>query len=117
LIARPERHIQRQGQRYPFTDSLLRDRWFAAREKAGLPKLKWHGLRSTFATQRHREGTDLATLKELMGHADLSTTMRYIVVSEADQRAALLRAEELRRLRSLAQKRHKTGRAKLKVVR
>jgi integrase len=110
-----ERHIHRKGMRYPFTGSLLRDRWFEARDKAGLPKLKWHGLRATFATQRHREGTDLATVKELMGHADISTTMRYIVVTEEGQRAALLRAENLRAAR-LAQGGHKSARATLKVV-
>ena len=111
-----QRHFHRKGMRYPFTDSILRDRWFEGRAKAGLPRLKWHGLRSTFATQRYAEGTDPATLKELMGHAAISTTMRYIVVSEAAQRDALLRAEKMKAQR-LAQNRHKNARAKLKLVR
>jgi len=40
--------------------------------------LNWHSLRHTFGTQLGQTGVDPATIKELMGHADLKTTQRYL---------------------------------------
>ena len=63
-----------------------------ARSRSGLTKPATpHTLRHCFATHRLEGGMDLATLQRLMGHSDLSTTLRYIH----------LRSEHLRRCGSL----------------
>lgn len=50
-----------------------------AREKAGLPNwVTAHVLRHSYATASIKNGTDLLTLKQLLGHKKLSTTTRYL---------------------------------------
>ena len=50
-----------------------------ARQKAGLPKwVTAHVLRHSFATACLKNGTDILTLKQLLGHKKLHTTSRYL---------------------------------------
>jgi len=37
-----------------------------------------HDLRHTFGTTLAAEGVDVVTIKDLMGHANIKTTMRYL---------------------------------------
>ena len=48
----------------------------AAFKRAGLPKIPWHMFRHTFASRLTRDGMDMVTVKELLGHANIGTTMR-----------------------------------------
>lgn len=43
-----------------------------------------HTLRHTYATHLLEEGLNIVTLKELLGHADISTTMIYLHVAQCD---------------------------------
>jgi len=46
-------------------------------KRIGLPNLTLHTLRHTFISHLVMSGVDLVTVKELAGHADIKTTMRY----------------------------------------
>lgn len=43
-------------------------------EGLGLPHVKYHALRHTFATRAVERGVDIATVSGLLGHADVTTT-------------------------------------------
>lgn len=58
-----------------------------ALEEAGIKNFRFHDLRHTFATRLAPE-TDVFTLKEILGHADIKTTMIYVHTNgEAGRRA------------------------------
>lgn len=48
-----------------------------------------HTLRHTFATRLLRKGADVTLVKELLGHKDIKTTMRYIHLDTEDLRGAV----------------------------
>lgn len=54
------------------------------RESRELKRANAHRFRHTFGTDMARAGVRLPVLKELMGHADHETTLRYINLSMAD---------------------------------
>jgi integrase len=43
-----------------------------------IKKLRFHDLRHTFATRLIEKGVDIVVVKELLGHADIKTTMMYV---------------------------------------
>jgi integrase len=49
----------------------------AACRAAGVPVIRFHDLRHTFATQLAASGVPLRTIQEFLGHADLKTTQVY----------------------------------------
>jgi integrase len=53
--------------------------WFVrALVKAGLPRMRWHDLRASTATLLIEMGVDLETVRRILGHRDIATTLRYI---------------------------------------
>jgi integrase len=86
--------VQKKGERYPFTKSILGNRWNDAKKHAGVTGLTWHGLRRTRITRTIRKTHDPKLAQKLVGHSDLATTMRYNVVTGDDVRAAMLAMEE-----------------------
>ena len=44
---------------------------------AGLRIISWHTLRHSFASQLASKNNSIVAIKELLGHSDLKTTMRY----------------------------------------
>lgn len=54
--------------------------------------MPWHSLRHTFGTECAARGVPVPTIKELMGHADIKTTMRYVTVTEIQRDEAIDRA-------------------------
>jgi integrase len=57
--------------------SALRRRFIAARDAAALPPLRFHDLRHTAGTLLTRV-LDPVTVRDVLGHADLKTTERYL---------------------------------------
>ena len=66
----------------------LRKRYYKALERAGLRRIRIHDLRHTFGTVCAAKGIPLTTIKEWMGHADLSTTEIYTAFYPQDADAA-----------------------------
>ena len=66
----------------------------AACRRAGVKGVSWHTLRHTFASRLLRDGTDLVTVKELLGHSTVLTTMRY---AHTDREAKLRAVRRLNR--------------------
>ena len=56
-----------------------------------------YDFRHTFGSRTAMAGVDLPTLKELMGHADISTTMRYVRPTPEDKREAVRKLEDYNR--------------------
>lgn len=48
-----------------------------ALKHAELPKIKFHDLRHTFASNFVMRGGSILSLKEILGHSDINTTMMY----------------------------------------
>lgn len=59
----------------PYTD--IKKAFRTALDKAGIKDFVFHDLRHTFATRLIEKGVDIVVVKELLGHADISTTMIY----------------------------------------
>jgi integrase len=58
-------------------------------EAAGLGPTRFHDLRHTCATRLIEAGVDLVTVKEILGHSSIQTTMRYVHPSAANRRRAV----------------------------
>ncbi len=67
----------------------LQKPWRRIRHLAGLDDVRIHDLRHTYASVAIQNGIDPFTLKEIMGHKNLQTTLRYAhLADETVQRAA-----------------------------
>jgi len=73
----------------PFSHIVnLQKSWRRIRNKAGLPDLRIHDLRHTFASQAVMNGTPLALVSKLLGHAKITTTMRYAHLADSEMASA-----------------------------
>jgi integrase len=56
---------------------------------SGVGHVRFHDLRHTFATNLVMNGVDLVTVKEILGHSDISMTVRYSHPSDERKMAAV----------------------------
>ena len=63
---------------YPMDSrAFLRRSFEPALRRAGIVGTSWHTLRHTAASRRVMAGVDLVSVKEILGHRNIQTTMRY----------------------------------------
>ena len=75
---------------HQFKGNHVSHRFKVAARKAGLDEsIHFHSLRHSFASNLIARGTNPVHVKELMGHSNLATTMRYTHVQLEDLRAAV----------------------------
>jgi integrase len=65
--------VNEEGQ----TFANVRKSFDTAVRKSGITDFRFHDLRHTFASNLVMDGVDIMTVKELMGHKDLTMTLRY----------------------------------------
>ncbi len=75
-----------KADRSPYGD--VKTAFLAALRRSGIKPCRFHDLRHTFASRLVMNGVDLVTVKELLGHSSIQTTMIYAHPSpEHKQRA------------------------------
>ncbi len=60
----------------PYKD--IKKSFKSALRRAGISGYRWHDNRHVFSNYAIQNGTDIATLSQILGHQDIKTTMRYI---------------------------------------
>ena len=60
----------------PFDD--IKRAFLSACEDAGIEGLVWHDLRATYGTRLGEAGFNAYDIAKLMGHANISTSQRYV---------------------------------------
>ena len=68
----------------------------AACREASITDFRFHDLRHTFGTRLADAGVDVVKIKELMGHASIVTTMRYMHATDKGKRGAITVLSEYR---------------------
>jgi len=88
-ICKPNYYVN-SGKVKPIEPRTFRNYYNKVISDLGLPKLKFHGLRHTFATQMLSAKADVKVLSTILGHHDIATTLNiYVHPSQDDKRNAM----------------------------
>ncbi|WP_449244008.1 tyrosine-type recombinase/integrase [Desulfobacca acetoxidans] len=90
----------RAGPLFPWTPDAVSHHSQRTVKKAELTKVRLHDLRHTFASHLAMAGVDLYTIKELLGHHEIKTTMIYAHLSSAHLDQALTKLDFATKVRS-----------------
>ncbi|MBI4310020.1 MAG: site-specific integrase [Candidatus Omnitrophica bacterium] len=67
----------------------VRKSFSTALRKSGINNFRFHDLRHTFASQLVMSGVDLNTVRELLGHKDMTMTLRYSHLAQSHKQRAV----------------------------
>jgi len=87
--------LRRNGTPFVFTQRAgerlksIASAFATACRHSGVGHVRFHDLRHTFATNLVMNGIDLVTVKEILGHSDISMTVRYSHPSDERKMAAV----------------------------
>lgn len=100
----PKRNTrQRKGERYPFSHDGWRKEWDRALAEAGIADFRFHDLRHTAATRTlNTPRGNLQLVQKMLGHKDISTTLRYTKTDLDGVLAAMDEAEIRHQIRHKA---------------
>lgn len=89
----------------------IKKSWTAVLHDAGIENFRWHDQRHHFASKLVMAGTDLNTVRELLGHGDLKMTVRYSHLAPEQKAEAVAKLVPIPNVVTMPQK----GRAKRKA--
>ena len=69
--------------------SSLKTAWSGLIRKAKITDFRFHDLRHHFASMLTMKGADLNTVRELLGHSDFTTTLRYAHLADSHKADAV----------------------------
>ena len=72
----------------PMPESSSLRVWYLVRRRAGIEDVRLHDLRHSFASHAVLQGIPLPTVAKLLGHRQVSMTLRYAHVADRDVEAA-----------------------------
>lgn len=76
--------------------------WAAITKEAKLKDFRFHDCRHHFASRLVMSGSDLYTVKELLGHSDFAMTQRYAHLAPEHKAAAVARLDDHRKKKTAA---------------
>jgi site-specific recombinase XerD len=82
-------HVFIDDDKEPFDYHRMERRLTKVCKSTGLRKIGWHTLRHTFASQLAAKGVPMTAVQQLMGHSNITTTMRYAHLAPSTLRAAI----------------------------
>jgi integrase len=87
----PPQAIQIARSRLPWTipERRLTSVWQRARKAAGMPGVRLHDLRHSFASWLAASGTPMTNIRDILGHSSLAVTSRYSHAARPDLDAAV----------------------------
>ena len=74
----------------PIEPRTYRNYYKALMQKLGIPKIKFHGLRHSFATRCIESNCDYKTVSVLLGHSNIGTTLNLYVHPNLEQKKKCL---------------------------
>lgn len=86
---RPTGYVFLSAKGQPLTNDSLNYAITKLCKEVGLRRIGWHTLRHTFASHLAMRGVPIPAVKELLGHASITTTMRYAHMAPSTLRVAI----------------------------